>query len=84
MIDAADDEDDVTLMRRMYETSRRDFVSSVSCCYSGLSPTTMIAAADEAVATVGKLEQQRYVAVVPPLLPQPLPLHSGCLALVVG
>lgn len=84
MIDAADDEGDVTLMRRMYETSRRDFESSVSCCWLGLRPTTMTAAADEAVATVGRLEQPRYVAAVPPLLPQLLPLHFGCLALVVG
>lgn len=82
MIDAADDEGDVTLMMRMYETSRRDFESSVSCCWLGLRP--MIAVADEVVATVGRLEQQRYVAAVPPLLPQPLPLHFGCLALAVG
>ena len=84
MIDAADDEGDVTLMMRMYETSRRDFVSSVSCCWFGLRPTTMIVVADEVVATVGMLEQRRYVAVEPPLLPQPLPLHFGCLALAVG
>lgn len=84
MIDAADDEGDVTLMMRMYATSRRGSESSVSCCRLGWRPTTIVAAADEAVATVGRLERPRYVAAVPPLLPQPPPLHFGCLALAVG